>query len=130
MVTSIAKEYVPPSADTKLASSDKKYDNAPVTHTMNSGLEHKSIQQKWFTYRWRLTFPAPENEDITPRKKFAMLLSMMGQFWPLTVLNTWSVNYSSQGLSNGKDLPYLKYDLVIYCPHVKQKNLLETMWHL
>eukprot|EP00957_Ditylum_brightwellii_P054883 4160117-Ditylum_brightwellii.AAC.1 len=97
---------------------------------MDNGPEQKLVQQKWFTYRWRLTFPAPDNEDITPRKKFATLLSMMGQFWPLAVLNTWLVTNSLQGLSNGKDLPYLRNNLFVYCPHVKHKNRLEAMWYL
>eukprot|EP00957_Ditylum_brightwellii_P133749 10197963-Ditylum_brightwellii.AAC.1 len=39
---------------------------------MDNGPEQKQIQQKRFTYRWRLTFPAPENEDITPRKILAI----------------------------------------------------------
>eukprot|EP00957_Ditylum_brightwellii_P042203 3195932-Ditylum_brightwellii.AAC.1 len=51
MVTSNAKERVPPSADTKLAASEKKYDRAPVTQTIDNGPEQKPIQQKRFTYR-------------------------------------------------------------------------------
>eukprot|EP00957_Ditylum_brightwellii_P110049 8394293-Ditylum_brightwellii.AAC.1 len=121
---------LPPSADAKQAKSEKIYDTTPVTQTMDNGPEQKPVQQRRFTYRWRLTFPTPENKDITPRKKFAMLLLMMGQFWPSTLLNMWSVTDSLQGLSNGKDLPYLRNNLVVYCPHVKQRNCLETILHL
>eukprot|EP00957_Ditylum_brightwellii_P119761 9137437-Ditylum_brightwellii.AAC.1 len=44
----------------------------------------------------KVTFPAPENFEITPRKKFTTLLSMIGQFWPSTVLNTWAEEDNSQ----------------------------------
>eukprot|EP00957_Ditylum_brightwellii_P024893 1882316-Ditylum_brightwellii.AAC.1 len=55
---------------------------------------------------------------------------MIGQFWPSTVLNTWSESDSLQDLTSGKDLSYLQHDLVVYCPHVKRKMRLETMWNL
>eukprot|EP00957_Ditylum_brightwellii_P104353 7948017-Ditylum_brightwellii.AAC.2 len=97
---------------------------------MDNGPKEKTISQWRYNYCWKLTFPAPENKDILPRKKFATLLSMIGQFWPLTVLNTWADADLLQGLTNGKDLPYLRDDLVVYCPHVKRKTRLETMWNL
>eukprot|EP00957_Ditylum_brightwellii_P148707 11321918-Ditylum_brightwellii.AAC.1 len=97
---------------------------------MDNGPKEKTISQWRYNYCWRLTFLAPENEDISPRKKFTTLLSMIGQSWPSTVLNTWLDEDLSQGLTNGKDLPYLRDNLVVYCPHVKRKTWLEMMWNL
>eukprot|EP00957_Ditylum_brightwellii_P169649 12912627-Ditylum_brightwellii.AAC.1 len=55
---------------------------------------------------------------------------MLGQYWPTTVPNAWSEDDSVQSLTNGKDLPYLRNDLVVYCPHVKRKHCLESSWNI
>eukprot|EP00957_Ditylum_brightwellii_P002797 215117-Ditylum_brightwellii.AAC.1 len=130
MVTSSTKESVPPAGDVKPLAQEKSYAKAPVMPTIDNGLQEKLISQSRHNYRWRLTFPVPKNEDILPRRKFTTLLSMIGQFWPSTVLNTWSAEDLLQSLMDGKDLPYLQNDLVLYFPHVKRKTRLETMWNL
>eukprot|EP00957_Ditylum_brightwellii_P050162 3802941-Ditylum_brightwellii.AAC.1 len=89
MVTSNANESVPPAEDAESSPKGKTYDEGPVTPTMDNGPQEKSIPQMHYSYGWRITFPAPDNTKITPRKKFATLLSMIRQFWPSTVLNTW-----------------------------------------
>eukprot|EP00957_Ditylum_brightwellii_P138340 10544538-Ditylum_brightwellii.AAC.1 len=66
--------------------------------------------------------PSARQHRNYTKKKFAMLLSMIGQFWPSTVLNTWAEDNKSQGLTNGKDLPYLRNYLEVYCPHFKKKT--------
>eukprot|EP00957_Ditylum_brightwellii_P165506 12600347-Ditylum_brightwellii.AAC.1 len=97
---------------------------------MDNGPQEKNITQMRYNYRWRITFPALDDSEITPRKKFAMLLSMISQFWPSTVLNTWSEEDKLQGLTNGKDLLYLQNNFEVYCPHFKRKNSLETSWNI
>eukprot|EP00957_Ditylum_brightwellii_P122358 9331495-Ditylum_brightwellii.AAC.1 len=67
---------------------------------MDNGPQKKSISQMRYNYRWRITFPVPDNTEITPRKKFATLLSMIGHFWPSTVLNTWAEDNQLQRLIN------------------------------
>eukprot|EP00957_Ditylum_brightwellii_P157344 11975824-Ditylum_brightwellii.AAC.1 len=130
MATSSAKESMPPAGDAKPLAQEKSYAKALVMPTMDNSLQEKPISQSRYNYRWRLTFPAPKNEDISLRKKIATLLSMIGQFWPSTVLNTWSAEDSLQSLTNSKDLLYLQNNLVVYFPHVKRKTRLETMWNL
>eukprot|EP00957_Ditylum_brightwellii_P138785 10578978-Ditylum_brightwellii.AAC.2 len=98
--------------------------------TMDNYPQEKIISQSRYNCRWHLSFPVPANKDILPRKKFATLSSMIGQFWPSTILNTWFDSDSLQGLTNRKDLPYLQNNLVVYCPRVKRKTRLETMWNL
>eukprot|EP00957_Ditylum_brightwellii_P126242 9624305-Ditylum_brightwellii.AAC.1 len=130
MATSNANASVPPVEDAEPHAKGKNYDKAPVIPTMDNGSQEKEISQLRYSYRWRVTFPAPENSEIIPRKKFATLLLMIGQFWPSTVLNTWAEENNPQGLTNGKDLPYLRDDLEVYCPHLKRKNSLETSWNI
>eukprot|EP00957_Ditylum_brightwellii_P101394 7727209-Ditylum_brightwellii.AAC.1 len=71
---------------------------------MDNSPEDKPIKQTRHNYMWRITFPVPENKDVTPRTKLAALLSMLGQYWPTTVLNSQSEDDSAQSLTNGKDL--------------------------
>eukprot|EP00957_Ditylum_brightwellii_P035641 2702277-Ditylum_brightwellii.AAC.1 len=110
MAMSDANAIVPPAEDAKPSMLQKSYERAPVTPTMDNGPQEKPIRQKRYKYRWQITFPAPEDEDVIPRKKFATFLSMIGQFWPSTVLNAWANKDTSQGLTNSKDLPYLRND--------------------
>eukprot|EP00957_Ditylum_brightwellii_P080534 6126167-Ditylum_brightwellii.AAC.1 len=63
---------------------------------MDNGPQDKDISQLRYNYRWQITFPTPDDSKITPRKKFAALLSMIGQFWPSTALNTWEEKDTSQ----------------------------------
>eukprot|EP00957_Ditylum_brightwellii_P205284 15343182-Ditylum_brightwellii.AAC.2 len=130
MATSNANTSVPPSEDAKLFATGKTYDKALVTPTMDNGPQEKPISQMRYNYRWRITFPAQDDTEITPRTKFTMILSMIRQFWPSTVLNTWLDEDSLQGLTNGKHLLYLQNDLEVYCPHVKQKNRLKSSWNI
>eukprot|EP00957_Ditylum_brightwellii_P201675 15326696-Ditylum_brightwellii.AAC.5 len=130
MVTSNTKESVPPAEDAKPLAWKKTYAKALVMPTMGNGQKEKTISQRRYNYRWYLMFPVRENKDILPRRKFATLLSMIGQFWSSTVLNIWSKSDMSQGLMNGKDLPYLHNNLVVYCPHVKRITRLEMIWNL
>eukprot|EP00957_Ditylum_brightwellii_P045218 3427574-Ditylum_brightwellii.AAC.1 len=130
MATCNANESVPPTGGDWPHEREKLYAKAPVMPTMDNGPNKKMISQWRYNYCWRLTFPVPENKDISPRKKFATLLSMIGQFLPLTVLNTWADADLLQGLTNGKYLPYVRDNLVAYCSHIKKKTRLETMWNL
>eukprot|EP00957_Ditylum_brightwellii_P162996 12411444-Ditylum_brightwellii.AAC.1 len=130
MAMSNANECVPPTEDAEPHAQPKTYDKVPVTPMMDNGPQDKDISQLRYNYRWRITFPAPDDSKVTPRKKFATLLSMIGQFWPSMVLNTWEEKDTSQGLTNGKDLPYLRNNLEVYCPHFKRKNSLETTWNI
>eukprot|EP00957_Ditylum_brightwellii_P042007 3180742-Ditylum_brightwellii.AAC.1 len=68
MATSNTKERVPPAGDVKPLAQEKLYAKAPVMPTMDNGLQEKPFSQGRHNYRWRLTFPAPENEDILPRR--------------------------------------------------------------
>eukprot|EP00957_Ditylum_brightwellii_P149455 11381373-Ditylum_brightwellii.AAC.1 len=97
---------------------------------MDNGPQEKNLSQLCYNYMWRITFPAPKNLKIMPRNKFATLLSMIGQFWPATVLNAWKEEDDLQGLTNGQDLPYLCNNLDVYCSHFKRKNRLETSWNI
>eukprot|EP00957_Ditylum_brightwellii_P082677 6286787-Ditylum_brightwellii.AAC.1 len=97
MAMSNANESMPPAGDAKPPGKEKSYAKTPVMPTMDNGPKEKLISQWRYNYRWRSTFPVPENKEILPRKKFATLLSMIVQFWPLSVLNTWSDEDSSQG---------------------------------
>eukprot|EP00957_Ditylum_brightwellii_P131017 9993745-Ditylum_brightwellii.AAC.1 len=81
-------ESVPPAEDAEPSPKTKFYDRVPVTPTMDNGPQEKNISQICYNYRWRITFPVLDDSKITPRKKFATLLSMIGQFWPSTILNT------------------------------------------
>eukprot|EP00957_Ditylum_brightwellii_P046738 3547132-Ditylum_brightwellii.AAC.1 len=84
MATSNANTNVPPAEDAECHEKENKYEKIPVTPTMDNGSQEKEISQLRYNYRWRVTFPAPENFEITPRKKFVTLLSIIGQFWPST----------------------------------------------
>eukprot|EP00957_Ditylum_brightwellii_P205629 15344685-Ditylum_brightwellii.AAC.1 len=113
MVTSNSNESVPPAEDAQPSLKAKSYNRVLVTPTMDNGPQEKNFTQMCYNYRWRITFPVPDNAKITPRKKFATLLSMIGQFWPSTGLNTWLEEDESQGLTNRKDLPYLRNNLEV-----------------
>eukprot|EP00957_Ditylum_brightwellii_P211727 15366516-Ditylum_brightwellii.AAC.1 len=130
MVKSNANESVPPTEDAEPSLKAKSYKRVLVTPTMDNGPQEKNITQMHYKYRWRISFPAPDDAKITPGKKFTTLLSMIGQFWPSMVLNTWSEKDDSLGITNGKDLPYLQNDLEVYCPHFKRRNGLETSWNI
>eukprot|EP00957_Ditylum_brightwellii_P194540 14817812-Ditylum_brightwellii.AAC.1 len=53
------------------------HDKVPVTPIMDNGAQEKNMAQMRYNYSWRITFPAPDNTEITPRNKFATLLSMI-----------------------------------------------------
>eukprot|EP00957_Ditylum_brightwellii_P027261 2061407-Ditylum_brightwellii.AAC.1 len=79
-----ANERVPLTKDSEPHVQPKTYDRAPVTPTMHNGPQDKGISQLRYNYRWQITFLALDDSKITPRKKFATFLSMIGQFWPST----------------------------------------------
>eukprot|EP00957_Ditylum_brightwellii_P107270 8185375-Ditylum_brightwellii.AAC.1 len=103
MATSNANGSVPP-ANLAPSLPTKSYHRVPMTPTMDNGPQEKNLLQLCYNYRRRITFPAPESSKITPRNKFVILLSMIGQFWPATVLNAWKEEDNLQGLTNGQDL--------------------------
>eukprot|EP00957_Ditylum_brightwellii_P046138 3500363-Ditylum_brightwellii.AAC.1 len=68
MATINTNASVPPAEDAEPHTRGKNYDKAPVTPTMDNGLQEKEISQLCYNYRWRVIFPTPENSEITPRK--------------------------------------------------------------
>eukprot|EP00957_Ditylum_brightwellii_P211476 15366210-Ditylum_brightwellii.AAC.1 len=68
MAMSNANESVPPAEDTEPSLAAKSYDRVLVTPTMDNGSQEKNISQMRYNYRCKITFPALDNSEITPRK--------------------------------------------------------------
>eukprot|EP00957_Ditylum_brightwellii_P131310 10014958-Ditylum_brightwellii.AAC.1 len=66
MTMSNANERVPLTEDAEPHVQPKNYDRVPVTPAMDNGPQDKDISQLQYNYRWRVTFPAPDNSKITP----------------------------------------------------------------
>eukprot|EP00957_Ditylum_brightwellii_P095038 7237686-Ditylum_brightwellii.AAC.1 len=58
----------------------------------------------------------PERADICPREKFAMLLSLIIQQYPSTILQPWNHEEHSRVITAGEDLPYEKEQLNAFAP--------------
>eukprot|EP00957_Ditylum_brightwellii_P063152 4793671-Ditylum_brightwellii.AAC.1 len=59
----------------------------------------------------KVAFTVPEDADICPCKKFALLLSLIIQQYPSTILQPWNHEERGRVITAGEDLPYEKEQL-------------------
>eukprot|EP00957_Ditylum_brightwellii_P123600 9423158-Ditylum_brightwellii.AAC.1 len=64
MAKSVANNCVPSFGEGQRTEQEKNYRRAPVTPTMDNDPEEKPISQTRYNYRWRITFPTPENQKM------------------------------------------------------------------
>jgi hypothetical protein len=119
---------VPPAEESDPASYVTR-NQVPNLPAMDNTNQEDKLQSTQHTYRWKVSFPAPSDKVVAPRSKFAPFLSMITSQWPTTTLNPWEPT-SKQVITTGVDLPYEKKDLIIYIPHDRRKQRLESSWHI
>eukprot|EP00957_Ditylum_brightwellii_P062882 4770783-Ditylum_brightwellii.AAC.1 len=59
-----------------------------------------------------------------------MLLSLIIQQYPPTILQTWNHKECGRVITAGEDLPYEKDQLSIFCLHERRNSRLSTQWNL
>ena len=83
-------------------------------------------------FKIKIPFTVPRNNEIKPRDKFAMLLSIFQQQHKDILLEQWDVDEINQAQSIivGSDLPHECGKLSVYCPHVRRNTRFDTQWRI
>eukprot|EP00957_Ditylum_brightwellii_P063880 4846688-Ditylum_brightwellii.AAC.1 len=77
-----------------------------------------------------IAFIVPANENVCLHEKFAVLLALIIQQFPATILQPWDHEERSRVITAREDLPFEKDQLSMFCPHKCHNDRLTTQWNL
>eukprot|EP00957_Ditylum_brightwellii_P211250 15365952-Ditylum_brightwellii.AAC.1 len=78
----------------------------------------------------KIAFIIPADEDVCSHEKFAVLLALIIQLFPATVLQPWDHEEHDRMITAREDLPFEKDQLSMFCPHECHNDRLNSKWNL